>query len=153
MTSLTLVRHIAARPSIVFDALTTAEGIASWWRPDDGPVLAAHSDVRVGGNYRVRFRTIDGLEHEARGEYLELVKPGRLVMSFEWAEGGEKDRENGNISRLEVELRAVGQGTELVFTHTNLANDASKESHEWGWNGALDHLVDLYMPAPMQRLA
>ena len=31
MTSLTLVRRIAARPSIVFDALTTAEGIASWW--------------------------------------------------------------------------------------------------------------------------
>jgi uncharacterized protein YndB with AHSA1/START domain len=31
MTRLTLVRRIAARPSIVFDALTTAEGIAHWW--------------------------------------------------------------------------------------------------------------------------
>jgi uncharacterized protein YndB with AHSA1/START domain len=29
MTSLTLVRRIKARPSIVFDALTTPEGIAS----------------------------------------------------------------------------------------------------------------------------
>ena len=35
MTSLTLVRRIKARPSIVFDALTTAEGIASW-RPLPG---------------------------------------------------------------------------------------------------------------------
>jgi uncharacterized protein YndB with AHSA1/START domain len=30
MTSLTLVRRIGARPSIVFDALTTPEGIARW---------------------------------------------------------------------------------------------------------------------------
>ena len=39
MTSLTLVRRIKARPSIVFDALITPEGIASWRGPDGGPVL------------------------------------------------------------------------------------------------------------------
>ena len=44
MTSLTLVRRIKARPSIVFDALTTAEGIANWWGPDGGPVLVAETD-------------------------------------------------------------------------------------------------------------
>jgi uncharacterized protein YndB with AHSA1/START domain len=31
MTSLTLVRRIRARPQIVFEAVTTAEGIAQWW--------------------------------------------------------------------------------------------------------------------------
>ena len=31
MTSLTLVRHIRARPAVVFQALTSAEGIAHWW--------------------------------------------------------------------------------------------------------------------------
>ena len=41
MTSLTLVRRIAARPSIVFDALATAEGVAAWWGPDDLPVILA----------------------------------------------------------------------------------------------------------------
>ena len=45
MTSLTIVRRIAARPSIVFDALTTPEGIACWWGPDAGPVLLAETDV------------------------------------------------------------------------------------------------------------
>ena len=35
MTSLTLVRRIAARPSIIFDALTTPDGIRLWWGPDD----------------------------------------------------------------------------------------------------------------------
>ena len=55
MTSLTLVRRIRARPQIVFDAVTTAEGIAQWWGPDAGPVLLSESDPRVGGRYRVRL--------------------------------------------------------------------------------------------------
>src|SRR5262249_14104663 len=75
MTSLTLVRRIKARPLIVFDALTTPEGIAIWWGPDDGPVLVAETDPRVGGHFRVRFRRLDGSEHESSGEYLEFVKP------------------------------------------------------------------------------
>src|SRR5437870_1524397 len=60
MTSLTLVRRIKARPSIVFDALTTPEGIACWWGPDGGPVLVAETDPQVGGRFRVRFRMLDG---------------------------------------------------------------------------------------------
>ena len=52
MTSLTLVRRIDARPSIVFDALITPEGIANWWGPDGGPVLVAETDPRVGGRFR-----------------------------------------------------------------------------------------------------
>jgi uncharacterized protein YndB with AHSA1/START domain len=67
MTSLTLVRRIKARPSIVFDALTTAEGIANWWGPDAGPVLAAEIDPRVGGRFRIRFRMLDGTSTRAAG--------------------------------------------------------------------------------------
>ena len=47
MTSLTLVRRIKARQSIVFDALTTAEGVASWWGPDGGPVLVGRLTPRL----------------------------------------------------------------------------------------------------------
>src|SRR3954447_22874815 len=89
MTSLTLVRRITARPSIVFDALTTPEGIACWWGPDGGPVLLAETDVRVGGRFRVRCRMLDGSEHESSGEYLDVVKPGRLAMTWRWLGGAE----------------------------------------------------------------
>src|SRR5690242_16173386 len=89
MTSLTLVRRIAARPSIVFDALTTPDSIARWWGPDNGPVLLAETDVRIGGRFRVRFRMLDGSEHESSGQYIEVVKPIRLVMSWRWTNGGE----------------------------------------------------------------
>lgn len=140
MTSLTLVRRIAARPAIVFAALTTPEGIAAWWGPDEGPVLLAQADARVGGRCRVRFRMRDGSEHESLGEYLEFDPPRRLVMSFRWTEGGERE-ENGAVSRIEIDLRPIETGTELTFTHAQLRNQASRASHAEGWSGSLDKLV------------
>jgi uncharacterized protein YndB with AHSA1/START domain len=140
MTSLTLIRRIAARPEIVFEAMTTAEGVAAWFGPDDLPVVRAEMDARVGGTYRVHFRTVDGRDHEACGEFLELVPPRRIVMSWSWAFGGEVE-ESGRTSRVEIELRPIGDGTELTFTHADLANDASAKSHAGGWTGAFDKLV------------
>jgi uncharacterized protein YndB with AHSA1/START domain len=135
MTSLTLVRRIAARPSIVFDALTTPDGIACWWGPDAGPVLLAETNPRIGGRFRVRFRTLDGSEHESSGEYLEVVRPERLAMSWRW-EGGEDPGE----SLVEIDLRVVAEGTELTFTHSRLHDEDTRRSHEEGWSGALDKL-------------
>jgi uncharacterized protein YndB with AHSA1/START domain len=135
MTSLSLVRRIAARPSIVFDALTTPEGIACWWGPDAGPVLLAETDVRIGGRFRVRFRALDGIEHETNGEYLEVAKPERLAMSWRWVDG-----EDPGESRVEIDLREVAGGTEVTLTHSRLHDEDTRRSHEEGWTGSLDKL-------------
>lgn len=136
MTSLTLVRQISARPSIVFDALTTPEGIKCWWGPDGGPVLVAESDARVGGRFRVRFRMLDDSEHESSGEYLEVDPPRRLAMTWRWL----GDEDNGGESLIEIDLRPAGEATELTFTHSRLHDEASRQSHGEGWSGALDKL-------------
>jgi uncharacterized protein YndB with AHSA1/START domain len=141
MTSLTLVRRIKARPSIVFDMLTMPEGIASWWGPDDGPVLVAETDPRVGGRFRVRFRMLDGSEHESSGEYIEVVKPERLSMSWRWKGGAEDPGD----SLLEIKLRAVAEGTELTLTHSPLHDEESRRSHEEGWTGALGKLERYFL--------
>jgi uncharacterized protein YndB with AHSA1/START domain len=140
MTSLTLVRRIRAPPSIVFDALTTPDGIAQWWGPDAGPVLLAETDVRIGGRFRVRFRKLDGTEHESAGEYLEIVEPKRLVMSWQWTNGGVPE-EAGEVSRIEIDLKRIDTGTEITFTHARLRTQDSRASHEQVWAGALDKLV------------
>jgi uncharacterized protein YndB with AHSA1/START domain len=149
MSEAVLVRRIAARPAIVFDALVTAEGIASWWGPDDLPVLSATAQPRVNGSFRVRFRRFDGSEHECIGEFLEIVRPSRLVMSWRWIDGGEPDeREADNISRLEFRLRAMDTGTELTLIHSALRTEASARSHEGGWGGALEKLLRRFPPQP-----
>ena len=145
MTSLTLVRRIRAQPAIVFTALTTPQGIAQWWGPDEGPVLVAETDARVGGRFRVRFRTLDGNEHESSGEYLEMIAPRRLVTTWQWVAGGE-ERERGAVSRVVIELRPIDIGTELTFTHERLQSEDSRRSHAQGWQGALEKLA-IYLAA------
>jgi uncharacterized protein YndB with AHSA1/START domain len=140
MTSLTLVRRARARPSIVFEAMTTAEGIVHWWGPDAMPVLHAESDPRPGGRYRVRFLTTDGLEHESSGEFLEVTPPTKIVMNWRWTGGVEDPGE----SRVEIALRAVPEGTEITFTHALLHDEESARSHERGWMGAFEKL-DTYL--------
>lgn len=143
MTSLTLIRRIRARPSTVFQALTTPAGITQWWGPDAGPVLRAETDLRVGGRFRVRFRMLDSTEHESSGEYLEVVEPVRLVMTWQWIAGGVGE-ELGEVSRLEIDLKPIDIGTELTLTHKRLTSEASKLGHERGWTRALDKLVQLF---------
>jgi uncharacterized protein YndB with AHSA1/START domain len=136
MTSLTLVRRIKARPQVVFDSVTTAEGMAHWWGPDAGPVLLAESDPRVGGRFRVRFRMLDNTEHESAGEFLEITRPQRVVLSWRWKGGLEDPGE----SRIEITLRAVPEGTELTLTHSRLQDEDARVSHEQGWTGSLNKL-------------
>jgi uncharacterized protein YndB with AHSA1/START domain len=147
MTSLTLVRRMKARPSIVFDAVTTAEGIAQWWGPDAGPVLIAEAEARKGGRYRVRFRKLDGTEHECSGEYLDVVRPERVVMSWRW-EGGQEDP---NESRVEITLKPIPGGTEITLTHTLLSDEDTCRAHKEGWSGSLDKLQALFAGSPAQR--
>jgi uncharacterized protein YndB with AHSA1/START domain len=142
--SLTVVRRIKARPSIVFRALTTAEGMAQWWGPDGGPVLIAEADPRRGGCFRVRFRRLeDATEYETNGEFLEVVRPERIVMSWRWKDG----LVDPNESRVEIVLRPVPEGTEITVTHTLLHDEESRRSHESGWMGALDKLAARFTEA------
>jgi uncharacterized protein YndB with AHSA1/START domain len=139
MTEAVLVRHIAARPTIVFDALVTAEGIVSWWGPTDQPAIHADVDSRVNGSFLVRFCTADGREHECSGEFLEIVRPTRVVLSWRWVMNGEPGEED-NISKVEFRLRAIDTGTELTLIHSALRTEVSARNHATGWGVAVRKL-------------
>jgi uncharacterized protein YndB with AHSA1/START domain len=138
VTSVTLVRRIAARPTIVFDTISTPQGITAWWGPDAGPVLHAEMDLRVGGGFRVRFRTLDGIEHECSGRVIEVTPPERLRLTWHWRDG-----EAEGESRVEFELRSIAGGTELTLTHELLPSEEAAQSHTQGWSGALAKLGHL----------
>jgi uncharacterized protein YndB with AHSA1/START domain len=89
----------------------------------------------------VRFRKLDGSEHECSGEYLDVIRPERLVMSWRW-NGGQEDP---NESRLEIALRPVPEGTEITITHSRLIDEQTRLSHTDGWAGALEKLEALFV--------
>jgi uncharacterized protein YndB with AHSA1/START domain len=132
--SLTLVRRIKAPPQAVFAAFVEPARIMKWWGPDAGPTLLAETDVRVGGRFRVVFETLDGVRHENGGEYLEIYPPARLAMAWWWAETPERR------SRVTVSIRPIDSGSELTICHEMFFDEATRDSHLWGWNGALDKL-------------
>jgi uncharacterized protein YndB with AHSA1/START domain len=136
--SLTIVRRIKASPARVYAAWTRPELMARWWGPDAGPVLSAQADPRVGGRFRVVFQTLDGLTHECRGEYREVIPERKLVFTWEWA-GTPEQR-----SLVTVDLRPVPGGAELIFTHARFDDESIRDDHRRGWNGAFDKLEALF---------
>lgn len=143
--SLTLVRRIKATPTKVYAALPKPELLARWWKPDSGSVVTAEADVRPGGRFHIVFRTQDGEEHFSRGEYREVVPDERLVFTWEW----ELPREPESI--VTIVLRSIVEGTELTLTQTQLPDEAERDSHRDGWNGAFDHLETLLRASEAPR--
>ena len=135
MTSLRIVRVIEAPPAAVFAAFVEPDKIALWWGPDDGPVTHAEVDARAGGRFHVRFRMLDGSEHGCFGNFEVFEPPHRLAMSWSW------EGEDTPTSYVQATFKTAGAGqTELTFEHARLQDDATRSSHEQGWNGALDKL-------------
>ena len=136
--SLTLVRRIKALPAKVYAAWTDPGTMARWWGPDSGPVLTAEADARLGGRFRVVFRTEDGEQHDCRGEYREVVPDKKLVFTWHWVSTPERE------SLVTVLLRPVVEGTELTLVHERFADEAARDGHREGWGGMLDKLEALF---------
>lgn len=132
-----LERRVAARPETVFSYFTDPERYRMWQGVD------AELDPRPGGIFRVtqtgRSRVV------ARGEFVEVEPPRRLVFTWGWeqVEGlpeGMAGLEPGT-STVEVDLVPDGDGTILRLRHSGLPSEACCRVHTAGWDVTLDRLV------------
>jgi uncharacterized protein YndB with AHSA1/START domain len=76
-------------------------------------------------------------EHVARGEYLELDPPHRVVFTWGW-EGG--DAVPPGSSTVEITLTEQAGGTLVRLEHRDLP-EAERASHGHGWDHYLERLV------------
>jgi uncharacterized protein YndB with AHSA1/START domain len=123
---------IAASPETVWQFLVDEEKATRWMGE------SASFDLRPGGLYRVGV--IPG--HTARGEFVELDPPRRLVFTWGWEPG--PDGPNPvppGTSTIEIELIPEGDGTTLRFVHRDLPTTKTAESHAHGWDHYLDRLA------------
>jgi uncharacterized protein YndB with AHSA1/START domain len=63
----------------VFEAWTNPEHVKQWYGCGESHLISCEIDLRVGGTYRYVLLGPDGAEHTMTGEYLEIVRPDRLV--------------------------------------------------------------------------
>jgi uncharacterized protein YndB with AHSA1/START domain len=124
--------EIAASPETVWSLLTDPEKARTWW---------GHSldlDARPGAPYR--FEIIPG--HTARGEFVEVDPPRRLVYTWGWEAGPEglTDVPPGSTT-VEIDLVPDGEGTLLRLTHRHLPTAESAARHAEGWDHYLGRLA------------
>jgi uncharacterized protein YndB with AHSA1/START domain len=95
-------------------------------------VALAELDLRVGGRFRIAFGGPQGDEHLCAGVYREVVPNRKLVFTWTWPRTT-PERE----SLVTIELRKVGEGTELVFRHEQLFDEKVRDDHRRGWSETL----------------
>jgi uncharacterized protein YndB with AHSA1/START domain len=124
--------RIAARPETVFEFFTDPEKMILW------KGRRADLDPQPGGIYRVEMSE----QIVARGEYVELDAPSRVVFTWGW-EGQKSSGEHGvppGSSRVEVTLDPDGDGTLVRLRHLDLPEEA-RQIHGEGWDLYLGRLA------------
>ena len=129
--SLSIKRRFKAPPQKVFSAWTDPEKVKRWMGPGEVKTIRAENDVRVGGRYRILMQTPAGEEHDVSGVYREVIANEKLVYSWAWKSMPERE------SLVTVTFKPDGDGTLLTLTHEQFLDEAARDSHQGGWNGAL----------------
>jgi len=134
--SLTIKRRIKAAPSQVFEAWTDPERLIQWFGPAETvqASVRAELDVRVGGRFRVAFKTADGERHEVGGTYREVAQDSRLVFTWAWHTTPER------ASLVTVTLAKDRDGTLLTLQHEQLFDEKARDGHKRGWTGTIEKL-------------
>jgi uncharacterized protein YndB with AHSA1/START domain len=118
---------IDASPETVWEFLVDPEKLMRW------KGINADLETQPGGIFRCEV--IPG--HIARGEYVEIDKPNKLV--FTWGWDGSEDVPPGS-STIEIDLASDGDGTSLRFVHRDLPSAEAIASHAHGWDHYLPRL-------------
>lgn len=126
LVELTFDRTYDAPRELVFECMTTPEHLTHFWGPPgiSTPLENITIDLRVGGLFATTMvNDATGEEYPNIGEYVEIVRPSRLVF-----------REHGNAEGMTtaIDFEDLGDGRTRTITHqTNVpAMYAGPEAQE-----------------------
>jgi uncharacterized protein YndB with AHSA1/START domain len=120
-----VTRRFSASPQRVFEAWLDSETADKWlFATPTGEMVCCQIDARVSGwFYIVERRNGENVEHI--GEYLELVRPRRLVFTLL------AEKYSLDFDRVTVDVHPIGTGCELRLTHETMPQFAKEVSRDW----------------------
>jgi uncharacterized protein YndB with AHSA1/START domain len=138
-----LRRTYPARRDRVFRAWTDPDQLVQWMSPSEGVrVEFAEIDLRVGGRYRIGYRTPNGLV-VVGGAFAHVAVPEKLAYTWVWEPPLE---DAGAETLVTVEFLDREGATELVLTHERFPNRAMRDRHAHGWTGVLESMAAFVAP-------
>ena len=131
-----VVRRVLSAPvGRVFHAWTDPEMLSKWSYGSAYVTVSLEVEHRVGGRIRhhIRDRTT-GENWFFEGEYREITPDRRLVHTFHFkSDRGEDD----GLSLVMIDFLSAGESTEVVITHTGLADEKKARGTIAGWEDIL----------------
>lgn len=140
MTSQSIVeikRIFAASPAEVFTAWLDRDEWQAWIGPEGVRCDVTRFEPKVGGHYRLVMHLPSGETTVVVGVFQHISRD--IAFAFTWGQEG-----TDQTSLVSVELRPIGDGTELTLRHEGLPTETLREGHAMGWNSALNKL-DLHL--------
>jgi uncharacterized protein YndB with AHSA1/START domain len=133
--ALVMNAEFAAPRDVVFAAWTDKRMVSRWWAAGSYTMLSCEMDVRPGGGWRRLLRRPDRSTLLEYGVYREVVRPERLVFTYN-SEGGAFVEPETVVT---VTLAALGrERTRLTLRHAPIETDAARAFHEGGWSRCFD---------------
>ena len=129
-------RTLPAPRALVYRAWTDPVLVARWSWGRKYETVSLELDCRVGGRFRQQIRDKEsGETWFFEGVYREVVPGKKLVHTFHFhSDRGKDDGE----SLVSIELEERGKSTEVIITHTQLADDERRKGTEAGWEDVLE---------------
>ena len=139
-STLRLTRIFDAPCERVFDAWARRDHFIQWMCPPGVTITLMEIDVRVGGAWRIEGRNESGRVFSSSGKYLEIARPQRLVFTWGHHADGDYAKPRGHETTVRIELRALGNKTELTLIHGAFTDGYVQ--HKAGWEGSFDKLAE-----------
>lgn len=125
-----VTQKFASDEESIYDALLDPKTASKFlFATPMGTMVRAEIDARVGGHY-VFVERRDGKDVLHTGEYLELVRPLRMVFTF-----GVPEYSN-EVSIVEINLAHLGEGCELKLINSGVPREWAEKTRE-GWAAIL----------------
>jgi uncharacterized protein YndB with AHSA1/START domain len=138
--TLVITRVFDAPRELVFQAWTDPRHLVNWMGPRGFRSSVEHSDLRVGGGYRIHMRGPEGEDHWTQGTFREILAPERLVMAGCWADA------QGNPTSPETLLTISFEDNEgqtrMTLHQAVFESVTARDEHRGGWNSSFDRLAE-----------
>jgi uncharacterized protein YndB with AHSA1/START domain len=146
MSELILERRLAQGPEQVFEAFESPFALRRWYGAPRGcHRTGAEGQVAPGESFRVNLVDARGVPFAQRGQLLEVVPGGGLVLEMSWEGGGMSPE----TTRASIVLSPDGGGTRIEVRQGPFSSHESLEAHRDYWEVSLERLARVVAGEPV----
>ena len=134
-------RVFDAPRDLVFEAHSSCEHMSQWWGPRRYETASCEMDFRPGGAWRIVHRGDEGGIPGFRGEFREIVRPERIVWTFEWE--GVPGHVSVQTATFEEEDGKTTLTATVLYASKEVRDAVIKSGMEHGAAESYDRLAEL----------